>query len=140
MFGKILQNVKNLTWFLHSGVAPKNVPDRYKRNLEDINHMASKKFAMTMVAISIIAFMYFTSVAILFLFKGEPHVSALVNMYKDMIISVASIAATLVGIQGLVDWKHNSSSNVELSSEYIKEEIVETLTNNTKEDDYETTI
>lgn len=140
MINKLFQNVKNLTWFLHSGVAPKNVPSRYKQNLEDINHMSSKKFAMTMVAISIIAFMYFASVAILFLFKGEPHVTALVNMYKDMIISVASIAATLVGIQGLVDWKHNSSSSAEISSEYIKEEIIENLTNNAKEEDYEITI
>jgi hypothetical protein len=140
MINKLFQNVKNLTWFLQSGVAPKNVPYRYRQKLEDINHMSSKKFAMTMVAISIIAFMYFASVGILFLFKGEPHVTALVNMYKDMIISVASIAATLVGIQGLVDWKHNSSSSAEISSEYIKEEIIENLTNNAKEEDYEITI
>jgi hypothetical protein len=135
MVNNLLKIFKETTWFLHSGVAPKNASSRIKSNLEDMNHMTSKKFAMTMIAISVIAFMYFSSVACLFLFKSDPHVSALVSMYKDMIVAVASIAATLVGIQGLVDWKYNSNSDVNLKSN--TENINETLTSNIKEDDYD---
>jgi hypothetical protein len=130
--------IKDSTWFLRTGIAPQNASNDLE-TLKDMNHMTSKKFAMTMIAIAIIAFMYFSSVFILFLFPNDPHVSALVSMYKDMIVAVASIAATLVGIQGLVDWKHNSSSSSSNISQTIKEEI-KTNTNNAKEEDYTTTI
>jgi len=80
--------------------------------------------------------MYFTSVLFLFFLPGDPFVSALVNMYKDMIVAVASIVATLVGIQGLVDWKHNTDSKVSSSSQFIKEEILEEYLSGPKEDDY----
>jgi hypothetical protein len=131
--------VADYTWFLRSGIAPKNSSPSDIENLKNMNHMSSKKFAMTIIAISIVAFMYFSSIFILFLFPNDPHVSAVVSMYKDMIVSVASIAATLVGIQGLVDWKHNSSSSSNISSQTINEEI-KTNTNNAKEEDYTTTI
>jgi hypothetical protein len=137
MLNNFLNSIKNATWFLNSGVAPKDAPPHLKSNLEDINHMTSKKFAMTMIAIFVIAFMYFSSIACLFLFKGDPHVTALVSMYKDMIVAVAAIAGTLVGIQGLVDWKYNSNSNVESKSTTLKDEIITILSKNTKEEDYD---
>ena len=140
MIADILEKAKSLTWFLHSGFAPKNTPIEYANDLKKINHMSSKKFSMTIIAITIIAIMYFSSVFLLFLLPNDPHVSALVSMYKDMIVAVAAIAATLVGIQGFVDWKYNSGSEVNLKSETLKEERIEKLTNNAKEDDYTTTI
>lgn len=130
--------IKDSTWFLRTGIAPHDATNDLE-SLKDMNHMTSKKFAMTMIAISIIAFMYFSSVFILFLFPNDPHVSALVSMYKDMIVAVASIAATLVGIQGLVDWKHTSNSSSSNISQTINEEI-KTNTNNAKEEDYTTTL
>jgi len=133
MINKIKNIVNNMTWFLRTGVAPSKVKNK---NLKDMNHMESKKFAMTMVAISIIAFMYFVSVLFLFLFKADPHITALVSMYKDMMVGIASIAASLVGIQGLVDWRHNSSSSSSNVSETIKEEYVEEYLSGPKEDDY----
>jgi hypothetical protein len=123
MLGKLRGIINNMTWYLRSGVGPSSSDVSNPEELKNMNHMASKKFAMTMVAVAIIAFMYFTSVLFLFFLPGDPFVSALVNMYKDMIVAVASIVATLVGIQGLVDWKHNSDSKVSLSSETIKEEV-----------------
>jgi hypothetical protein len=129
MINKIKNIVNDMTWFLRTGVAPNKEENE---NLKNLNHMQSKKFAMTMVAISIIAFMYFVSVLFLFLFDGDPHITALVSMYKDMMVGIASIAASLVGIQGLVDWKHNSSSSSSNTSETIKEEYL----SGPKEDDY----
>ena len=96
---------------------------------------------MTMVAIGVIAFMYFTSVAMLLVFDNDPHVAALVSMYKDMIVAVASIAATLVGIQGLVDWKHRSGGEVLQETEFRQkddrsEKYVEEYLSGPKEEDY----
>ena len=127
-----------MTWYLRSGVGPSEDKDITNlESLKNMNHMASRKFAMTMIAVSVIAFMYFASVLLLFLLPGDPHVTALVSMYKDMIVAVASIVATLVGIQGLVDWKHNSSTKSDLQSEYSKEEkFVEEYLSGPKEDDY----
>lgn len=102
--------------------------------------MASKKFAMTMVAVGVIAFMYFSSLIFLFFFPSDPHISAIVSMYKDMIVAVASIVATLVGVQGLVDWKYDSSSSASNVSETYNENTNKILTTNAKEDDYTTTI
>jgi hypothetical protein len=76
----------------------------------------------------------------LFFFPSDPHVSAIVSMYKDMIVAIASIVATLVGIQGIVDWKYDSSSNSSNLSETYNENTNQILTSNTKEDDYATTI
>lgn len=139
----MLNNFKSLitsmTWYLRSGVSPdpNNLNSTNVRKLKNMNHMASRKFAMTMVAISVIAFMYFASVFLLFFFNDDPHVSALVSMYKDMIVAVASIAATLVGIQGLVDWKHQSGGTVSHTTENINEERhVEEYLSGGKEDDY----
>jgi hypothetical protein len=136
---KQLKNViDNMTWYLRSGVSPIN--NKAFTNIEELknmNHMASRKFAMTMVAVSIIAFMYFASVMLLFLLPNDPQVSALVSMYKDMIVAIASIVATLVGIQGLVDWKYNSDSKTVISSNHIKEEkYIEEYLSGPKEDDY----
>jgi len=138
MIRQLKSVIDSMTWYLRSGVAPSDNKDITNlEELKNMNHMASRKFAMTMVAVSIIAFMYFASVMLLFLLPGDPQVSALVNMYKDMIVAVASIVATLVGIQGLVDWKFNSDSKVDLSSSYSKEEkFVEEYLSGPKEDDY----
>lgn len=138
MLGKLKGLLTDMTWYLRSGVAPSNVENLTNpEDLKNMNHMASRKFAMTMIAVAVIAFMYFTSVLLLFLLPGDPHVTALVNMYKDMIVAVASIVATLVGIQGLVDWKHNSSTKADSVSQYSKEEkFIEEYLSGPKEDDY----
>lgn len=138
MLNQLKNVINSMTWYLRSGVAPTN--DKSVANIEELknmNHMASRKFAMTMVAVAIIAFMYFASVLVLFLLPHDPQVSALVSMYKDMIVAVASIVATLVGIQGLVDWKYNSDSKTVISSNTIKEEkYIEEYLSGPKEDDY----
>ena len=138
MLGKLKGLLTDMTWYLRSGVAPINIQNPSSmEDLKNMNHMASRKFAMTMIAVAVIAFMYFASVLLLFLLPGDPHVTALVNMYKDMIVAVASIVATLVGIQGLVDWKYNSDSKVGSVSEYVKEEkFAEEYLSGPKEEDY----
>lgn len=127
-----------MTWYLRSGVAPTKIETQTEQDLKNLNHMTSRKFAMTMIAVSIIAFMYFASVLLLFMLPGDPQVAALVSMYKDMIVAVASIVATLVGIQGLVDWKHNSNTTAANVSETVTQnQYVEEYLSGPKEDDYQ---
>lgn len=138
MLSRLKSVLTDMTWYLRSGVAPVRANSSSVKNLKDLNHMASRKFAMTMVAVSIIAFMYFASVLLLFLLPGDPQVTALVNMYKDMIVAVASIVATLVGIQGLVDWKHNSDTKTTNTNETITQnQYTEEYLSGPKEDDYQ---
>lgn len=126
--------INDATWFLRTGVSPTKSTSM---NLKDLNHMTSSKFAMTMIAVTVVGFMYFASIVFLFFFPSEPHVSALVAMYKDMIVAVAAIVSTLVGVEGLVQWKHNSSSSASVESSYIKEEqIITEYLSGPKEDDY----
>lgn len=138
MLSRLKNVLVDMTWYLRSGVAPARANFENVKDLKNLNHMSSRKFAMTMVAVSIIAFMYFASVLLLFLLPGDPQVTALVSMYKDMIVAVASIVATLVGIQGLVDWKHNSDTKVENTSQTITEnQYIEEYLSGPKEEDYQ---
>lgn len=143
MIDKLKTFINGATWFLRSGISPVNASKKTKKRLEDLNHMTSKKFAMTMTAVGVIAFMYFISVIFLFFFPADPHVTALVSMYKDMIFAVATIVGTLVGIQGFVDWKRNSDDYTSLESQSIVEDKNEQITeerylSGPKEDDYTT--
>lgn len=136
MLSRLKNILVDMTWYLRSGVAPPQTNPGYLEDLKNTNHMTSRKFAMTMVAVSIIAFMYFASVCLLFLLPGDPQVAALVSMYKDMIVAIASIVATLVGIQGLVDWRYKSDSQTTLTSE-TQNQYVEQYMAGPKEDDYQ---
>jgi len=133
MLDKIKYFIDSSTWFLRSDINP---PKSYSKKLKSMNHMTSRKFAMTLMAVLIVAVMYFASVLFLFLFPSDPHVSALVNMYKDMIVAIAAIAGTLVGIQGLVDWRYNSKSVAEQPCNAEEDVNEEDFTLPEKEDDY----
>ena len=145
MMDKLKLLVNKATWFLRTGVSPVSEPKKLKKSLEELNHMTSKKFAMTMIAVAVVAFMYFVSVLFLFFFPADPHVAALVSMYKDMIFAIATIVGTLVGIEGFVDWKHSSEAIVSVNSSSIEQEesidldvhvISENYCSGPKEDEY----
>src|SRR5690606_34392621 len=61
-----------------------------------ISHFRSRKFAMTAFAVIVLAFMYFTSIIFLFLFQVDFKVTALVQMYRDIIVAIAAIVETFV--------------------------------------------
>jgi hypothetical protein len=138
MFGKFKNYLLALSIFKQTN---NNFDETHEAGMNTPSHLSSRKFSMTLIAVSIVAFMYFASITLLFFFNGDPHVSALVSMYKDMIVAIAAIAGTLVGIQGLVDWKYSSKSDSRLfEKKYsIQEEDDECLRSG-KEEDYTTRI
>lgn len=91
----------------------------------DLNHFKSRKFTMASVCIALGLLLYFSTI-LFSLFDGNQS-QFLLGMFNTMMSYVAIIAGALLGIQGVVDWKHQGGSNavmnkmVELVSK--KEEI-----------------
>ena len=106
--------------------------------MEETNHLSSKKFFIIFTSVLMLAVLYYSSVVILLSIKMPEHVAAFVTIFSKTIEIFAIIIASYLGVQAAVDLKYNSSSDatIEGNIEVIKEEIVENLTQNVKEDDY----
>jgi hypothetical protein len=146
MWNKLIDISKSLASFLQNGVAPPNTPEHLKQEMEDKNHLSSKKFFIVFTSIFILAFFYFSSVLILFLSPRMPEfISGFVTLFSKVMEILAIIIATYLSVQTVVDYKINSNSNASIESinqnnKTVIEEKYEMLTHNAKEDDYETTI
>ena len=104
--------------------------------------MESKKFYIVLTSVIILAFFYFSSVAIMFLMphNAPEFVSGFVTIFSKTIEILAVIIASYVGAQAAVDLKYGSGSNASLEgtthTETIKQEIT-VIHTNAKDDDYE---
>lgn len=138
MIFNLLQIAKSATSFLQNGVVPPNTSDRMKEKMEDMNHLSSKKFFIIFSSLIMLAFLFYTSVGILWLIPTSPeYVTAFVTIFSKIIEIFAVIISVYLGAQGLIDLKYSSSSNAALNGHVIVEKREEILTNNTKEDDYD---
>jgi hypothetical protein len=137
MFHNLLDIARSAAAFLQNGTAPPNTPARLEKQLEDTNHLASKKFFIIFTSVLMLSFLYYSSVAILLVIKMPEHVAAFVTIFSKTIEIFAIIIASYLGVQAVVDLKYNSSSNAEVIGEVIVEKREEILTNNTKEEDYD---
>jgi hypothetical protein len=140
MFSGIIDIAKSATAFLQNGVAPPNTSPAFKEALEDENHFASKKFFIIFSSLFMLAFVFYTSVALLWIIPKSPEiVTAFVTIFTKVIEIFGIIISVYLGAQGLVDLRYNSNSNastegiLEQKEVDLKEEI---LTNNAKENDY----
>jgi len=141
------QNIANIgqtvSAFLTNGKAPPNTPAELQKQMEDTNHLSSKKFFIIFSSLFMLAFVFYTSVGLLWVIPKAPEiVSAFVTIFTKMIEIFGVIISVYLGAQGIVDLRYNSASNA--STEGILEQkevdINETiLTNNAKEDDYNIT-
>jgi len=140
MWQNVLTIVQSAGAFLTNDKAPPNTPIRLEKELEDTNHLSSKKFFIIFSAAIALIVIYFISVGILFFIPRSPElIASYTTIFTKMMEIFAVIVATYLGAQGMVDLRYNSQSSasldgqVEVKNVNIKEEI---LTNNTKEDDY----
>jgi hypothetical protein len=138
MWQNLINVVQSATAFLQNGKAPPNTPEYLKTKMEETNHLSSKKFFIIFTSVLMLGALYYSSVAILLAIEMPEHVSAFVTLFSKTIEIFAIIIASYLGVQAVVDLKYNSSSNasIEGTTEVIKEEIIENLTHNAKEDDY----
>jgi hypothetical protein len=138
------QNLANIgqtvSAFLTNGKAPPNTPPELEKQMEDTNHLASKKFFIIFSSLFMLAFVFYSSVGLLFVIPKAPEiVTAFVTIFTKMIEIFGVIISVYLGAQGIVDLRYNSQSNA--STEGVLEQkevdINETiLTNNAKENDY----
>jgi len=147
------QNLVNIAQtagaFLTNGKAPPNTPPALEKQMEDTNHLASKKFFIIFSSIIMLMVMFFISVAILFFIPRDHDivVTSYTTIFTKIMEQFALIISVYIGAQGLVDLRFNSSSNASvegvaqsetsISQEQKDVNVVEQLlTNNAKEDDY----
>jgi hypothetical protein len=136
MWHNLVNVVQSAGAFLQNGKAPPNTPARLKHEMEDKNHLASKKFFIIFTSVLMLGALYYSSVAILLAIEMPEHITAFVTLFSKTIEIFAIIIASYLGVQAAVDLKYNSSSNAEVIGEIIVEKKEVILTHNTKEDDY----
>lgn len=138
MWETIVSLSKNATSFLQTGSAPPNSPDYLKKSLEETNHFSSKKFFIIFSSLLMLAFIFYTSVFLLWCIPhGSEFVSAFVTIFSKSIEIFGVIISVYLGAQGVIDLRYNSSSNAGMQGEIIVEKQEKVLTKNTKEDDYD---
>ena len=138
------ESVKNIgstvVAFLSNGKAPPNTPTRLEKQMEDTNHLASKKFFIVFTSALMLFFVYYSSIFILFFFPHDhtTHITSYLSMYSKMMDILAIIVASYLGVQTVADFAFKSSSEVKSENRNITvdEKI---LTNNAKEEDYNIT-
>jgi len=140
MIQHILEVVQSASAFLSNDKAPPNTPPRLSQQLEDTNHLASKKFFIIFSSLFMLAFVFYTSVGFLWIIPKTPEiVTAFVTIFTKMIEIFGVIISVYLGAQGLVDLRYNSSSNASTEGILEQKEVninESILTNNAKENDY----
>lgn len=137
MWQSVVNVVQSAGAFLQNGKAPPNTPARLEKQMEDTNHLSSKKFFIIFTSVLMLAALYYSSVAILLAIHMPEHIAAFVTLFTKTIEIFAIIIASYLGVEAVVDLRYNSSSNAEVVGEVIVEKREEILTHNTKEDDYD---
>ncbi len=132
MWHRIIEIAKTASAMLHSGSVPPNTPAQYVRDLSKVNFLASKKFYVVFCSVIILAIFYAASIVVLFLTAAQPSLTVpFVSIFTETIKILAVIIASYLGVQTILDYKMQSSSNVDLegSVSYSKEEIDEKIIN-----------
>jgi succinate dehydrogenase hydrophobic anchor subunit len=145
MLDGVIKIAQTAAAFLTNGKAPPDTPPRLEKQMEDTNHLASKKFFIIMTSLLIIVTMFFVAVGILF-FIPKDHdivITTYATIFTKIMEQIALVISVYLGAQGLVDLRYNSSSNAsvegtaqsttENKNVNLNESI---LSNNAKEDDY----
>lgn len=128
MWQNIVNVVQSASAFLQNGKAPPHTPDYLKKQMEEKNHLSSKKFFIIFTSVLMLGALYYSSVAILLAIQMPEHVTAFVTLFSKTIEIFAIIIASYLGVQAAVDLKYNSSSNAEVLGEIIVEKREEILT------------
>ena len=137
----MLQGLKTLlktgAAFLQNGVAPPGTPPAQQQEMENTNHLASKKFFLAFSGFIILGVFYASSVAALFFMRKTPDlVTPYTVIFSKTIEVFATVMAVYLGSQAIVDLKYNSSSSAAVSENIQIVDITKKEVGNEKEDDY----
>lgn len=149
MWQKLKNTFLGAVSFLKTGEVPPNTPERLKKKMEDMNHLSSKKFFIVFSSVVVLAVFYYSSVGMLFIIPRIPPeiITAYTTIFTKTTEILAIIIASYIGCQAAVDFKYQSSSEVNNDSESVnikenkeikieeKKEVAHI--GNAKEEDYE---
>lgn len=117
MWNSITNAFQSAMSMLQTGKHPNGTPPKFQKAMESINHLASKKFFITLSGFGILGLFYLSSVAILFFLPNIPEVIAgFVVIFSKTIEVFAVVMSVYLSAQGIVDLKYNSNSNASLES------------------------
>ena len=137
MIGALTNLAKSAGAFLQNGVAPPNTPPEMQEQLENTNHLASKKFFLTFSGFVILGVFYVISTALLYCMSKTPEMlTAYTVLFTKTMEVFATIMAVYLGGQAVVDLRYNSSSNASLAATVQEIDITNKVVGNEKEDDY----
>jgi hypothetical protein len=130
MWEKLVDIAKTASSMLHSGEVPPNTPKQYVEDLSKVNFLASKKFYVVFFSVLILSLFYGISIFVLFLTAASPSLTVpFVSIFTETIKILAVIIASYLGVQTILDYKMQSSSNVNLegSVSFSREEMDEKI-------------
>ena len=137
MFGKLINIAKTAASFLQNGVAPPGTSPEQQQEMENTNHLTSKKFFITLSGFVILGVFYASSIAVLFSLCKNPELTvAFSAMFAKTVEVFATIMAVYVGGQAIVDLKYNSSSSSTTEQKAQTIDITQRIIGNEKEHDY----
>lgn len=130
MWDKLSLMGQSLAAMLSNNKIPPNTPPQYVEEMKSINFLRSKKFFVVFTSVLMLVVFYGISVFILFLTAPIPSITTpFVTIFVETIKIFAIIISAYLGLQAAIDFKYNSSSNVDLKSEYSysEEKVNQTL-------------
>ena len=106
--------------FLRTGAVPPNTPQPLVKEMENVNHLTSKKFFIVGTSLLVLGFFYFASVGILFVLPQQSElIGGYVTIFTKTIEVLAIIIAAYLGVQAAVDFKYGSSSNAAMDTTVV---------------------
>ena len=129
MITGIKNAVKSAFAFLNSSKVPPNTPTRLREAMKKENHFASKKFFIVVSSFIGLLLFYFSSVGILFILPTDNTgiVSGYITIFTKTVEVLAIIIAAYLGVQAVVDFSYQSSSNQSYETNKSIEQIDENV-------------
>lgn len=78
---------------------------------------------MALAAMGINAAAYWTEVQYLYSFISPEQINAFIGLSRDFHWVTALIISTYLGVQGALDWKHNTSSALSQATNFVSEKL-----------------
>ena len=137
MLNTLSNLAKSAGAFLQTGVAPPNTPPALQEQMQNTNHLSSKKFFLTFSGFIILGVFYVISTVLLYFMSCSPEMlTAYTVLFTKTMEVFATIMAVYLGGQAVVDLKYSSSSNASLAATIQEVDVTNKVVGNEKEDDY----
>lgn len=117
MWSKLLSYGQQLFWWGSSRGYPKNVEGTALQNVyKATNHLLSKKFTITLIALAIMVSLFFSSTVFLFFLPSDIALNSFVVLFSKTVEVISIIIAVMVGGESMIGLRYNSGSSVAIQN------------------------